>query len=175
MKHAFIFGTTIFLSTQRTLTVSDGDNSTEFLRVLSFYNEKKNHENLALNIDANILTMDGRALNIAGNSVADRTDIRLEISKFRIKVYQTGHPEPVLDVYQLDEHEYPGLSSHILNEIHAQLPDKVLTIKGNFKVGNTHFLIENEKMFVDNNGYANGVVNAHHGIILSAAYQDLMR
>ena len=83
--------------------------------------------------------------------------------------FQPGHAEPVLDVYQFDPHEYGGLSSHVLNEIHAQHPDHVLTIKGNFFVGGAHFLIENEKMFIDNNGYANGVVNAHNGIILSAA------
>jgi hypothetical protein len=172
MKHAFIFGTTIFLSTQRTLTVNDDDKNTEFLRILSFYNERKNNESLVLNIDANISTMDGRPLSIVSNTVADRPDIRLVITKSRIKVYQTGHEEPVIDVYQFDEHEYAGLSSHILNEIHSQRPDRVLTIKGNFKVGDTHFLIENEKMFVDTNGYANGVVNAHHGIILSPANHD---
>ncbi|AYL94903.1 hypothetical protein [Mucilaginibacter celer] len=65
------------------------------------------------------------------------------------------------------------MSSHVLNEIHAQHPDHVLTIKGNFRVDGAHFVIENEKMFIDQNGYANGVVNAHHGVVLSAADIDL--
>lgn len=172
MKHAFIFGTTIFLSEQRTLTVNDGNNSTEFLRILTYYNEQKGNENQPLRIAARIATTDGKALNITDNVVADRADIRVDLSNYRIKIYQTGHEQPVLDVYQMDKHEFHGLSSHILNEIHAQEPDRVITIKGNFNVGEVHFFIENEKMFVDNNGYANGVVNAHHGVILSPVDHD---
>jgi hypothetical protein len=172
MKHAFIFGTTIFLSEQNTLTLNDGDRNTEFLRILSFNNSQS--ENTSLCINAAISTLDGGILHVTNNVIEGRMDVRAETSSNRIKVYQNGHEEPVLDVYQLDEHEFHGLSSHILNEIHVQHPDKVLTIKGNFKVDNTHFMIENEKMFVDNNGFANGVVNAHNGVILSAVDHDFL-
>ncbi len=170
MKHAFIFGTTIFLCEQNTLTLNEGDTNAEFLRVLSFNNDQ--HADKSLCINATISTLDGGILHVRGNAVEGRTDVRAEVHNNRVKIFQNGHEEPVLDVYQLNPHEYPGLSSHILNEIHAQHPDVVLTIKGNFKVGGTHLFIENEKMFVDNNGYANGVVNAHNGIILSAVDHD---
>jgi hypothetical protein len=170
MKHAFIFGTSIFLSEQNTLSVSDGEIKAEFLRILSFNNDKNADKTLCIN--ATISTLDGGIVHVSANGVEGRTDIRTEITANRVKIYQTGHAEPVLDVYQLDPHEFHGLSSHILNEIHVQHPDRVLTIKGNFKVGPTHFMIENEKMFIDNNGFANGVINAHHGIILSAVDHD---
>jgi len=166
MKHAFIFGTTIFLCEQNTLTHSDGLSNIEFLRILSFYNEQKGK---VLTIEANINAPNGETIRISANANENGADIRLDVTEGRIKVFQPGHAEPLLDVYQFDPHEYSGLSSHVLNEIHAQHPDHVLTIKGNFFVGGAHFLIENEKMFIDNNGYANGVVNAHNGIILSAA------
>ncbi len=171
MKHAFIFGTTIFLSELNTLTLNDGDYNTEFLRILSFNNQ---NENTPLSINATISTLDRAIVQITNNAIEGRADMRAQITGNRIKIFQNGHEEPVLDVYQLDEHEFHGLSSHILNEIHAQHPDKVLTIKGNFKVGSTHFMIENEKMFVDNNGFANGVVNAHNGVILSAVDHDFL-
>lgn len=170
MKHAFIFGTTIFLSEQNTLTLNDGDTNAEFLRILSFNNQQSADKTLCIN--ATVSTLDGGIVHVLANNVEGRADVRAEVTESRIKIYQTGHEEPLIDVYQLDPHEFHGLSSHILNEIHAQEPDKVLTIKGNFKVGAVHFLIENEKMFIDNNGYANGVVNAHHGIILSAVDHD---
>jgi hypothetical protein len=168
MKHAFIFGTSIFLSSQRTLTFADGDKSLEFLSILSFYNHQKGTEDHVLSIDAKITSASGDVIRIAANHLQEGVGVHLETTNSRIKVFQSGHEEPVLDVYQLDTHEFAGLSSHITKEIEAQHPDAVLTIKGNFKVGDAHFLIENEKMFIDNNGYANGVVNAHHGIVLSA-------
>ncbi|WP_183558754.1 hypothetical protein [Mucilaginibacter sp. SP1R1] len=173
MKHAFIFGTSIFLSTQNTLTFVNGDNSTEFLKVLSFYKHQKGFEDQALVIDAIISSLTDDPIRISNNQLQAGPAFRLETTANRLKVYQAGHAEPVLDVYQLEEHEYAGLSSHITNEIEAQHPDAVLTIKGNFHVQGAHFLIENEKMFIDKNGFANGVANAHHGVQLSAVYQDL--
>ncbi|MFC0514180.1 hypothetical protein ACFFGT_08220 [Mucilaginibacter angelicae] len=166
MKHAFIFGTTIFLSERNTLTYSDGLSNIEFLRVLSFYDDQKGK---VLTIDASINTQSGEPIRISANTNENSANVRLDVTSGRIKVFDPAHAEPVLDVYQFDPHEYPGLSSHVLNEIHAQHPDHVLTIKGNFFVGGAHFLIENEKMFIDSNGYANGVENAHNGVILSAA------
>ncbi|WP_184543036.1 hypothetical protein [Mucilaginibacter sp. FT3.2] len=170
MKHAFIFGTTIFLSEQNTLTLNNGDTNAEFLRILSFNNHQSANKSLCIN--ASVSTLDGSIVHVNANNIEGRMDVRAEVTANRVKIYQAGHEEPLLDVYQLDPHEFHGLSSHILNEINVQHPDKVLTIKGNFKVSGVHFLIENEKMFIDNNGYANGVVNAHHGIILSAVDHD---
>ncbi|MDN5285805.1 MAG: hypothetical protein JWR38_2079 [Mucilaginibacter sp.] len=173
MKHAFIFGTTIFLSEQRTLTFVDGENSTEFLKVLSFYHHQQGTEDHVLSIDASITSASGDVIRINNNQLDAGPSFSLETSSNRLKVFQSGHAEPVLDVYQLDPHEYPHLSSFITKEIEAQHPDAVLTIKGNFHVGSTHFLIENEKMFIDSNGFANGVINAHHGIQLSVADRDI--
>ncbi|SDD68332.1 hypothetical protein SAMN05216464_102270 [Mucilaginibacter pineti] len=167
MKHAFIFGTTIFLSEYPSLTFSDGANSNRFLRILSF-NHQKRHQDDILSIDASITSVTGEAVTITGNRLDGGNGFKLDVADNRVKLYQNGHEEPVLDVYELNEYEHAGLSSHITNEIEAQQPDVVLTIKGNFKVNGAHFLIENEKMFVGDNAYANGVVNAHHGVILSA-------
>lgn len=170
MKHAFIFGTTIFLSENNTLTYSDGLTHIEFLKVLSFHDESKNR---VLTIDAHITSKAGNEIKISANNNINGANIITDVSAGRIKVFEPDNDEPVLDIYQLNPHEYHGLSSHILNEIHAQHPDHVVSVKGNFTVNGAHFLIENEKMFIDQNGYANGVVNAHHGVILSAADIDL--
>ncbi|AYL94904.1 hypothetical protein [Mucilaginibacter celer] len=59
MKHAFMFGTTIFLSEQNTLTYSDGLSNIEFLRVLSFYDDSKGR---VLTIDANITSPAGNVI-----------------------------------------------------------------------------------------------------------------
>ncbi|MDN3548471.1 hypothetical protein [Mucilaginibacter aquaedulcis] len=168
MKHAFIFGTSIFLSNRNTLTVNDGEKNTEFLRVLSFYNHQKGSTDHLLTIDANITDLSGGVIRISNNQLEEGpANVHIETEPNRVWVFQKGNHEPLLDVYQLNEHEFHGLSSHILNEIEAQHPDAVVHIKGNFKASGVHFLIENEKMFVNNNGFANGVENAHDGIILT--------
>lgn len=168
MKHAFIFGTSIFLSNQNTLTYVNGDKSIEFLKVLSFYHYQKGMPDRVLSIDANIISPSGEVIRVSGNRLEEGpSTVHVETDANRVWVYQSGHHEPVLDVYQLDTHEYAGLSSHISNEIGVQHPDAVVTIKGNFMVDDAHFLIENEKMFINNNGFANGVENAHYGIMLS--------
>ena len=169
MKHAFIFGTSIFLSRQNTLTYTNGDKNTEFLKVLSFYNHQRGSEDRSLVIDANITSLTGEVIKISGNRLeSGPSTVHVETDANRVWVFQSGHHEPVLDVYQLNEHEFHGLGSHIVNEIGVQHPDAVLTIKGNFKVDGAHFMIENEKMFINHNGFANGVENAHEGILLSA-------
>lgn len=173
MKHAFIFGTSIYLSEQNTLTYTDGNTGFEFLKVLSFY-QHHGAQDKALVIDANINTIDDHhAVKITGNRVEQGNDVRLEVTENRVRAYHAGHAQPILDVYQLAEHEYHGLSSHILNEIHSQHPDHVITVKGNFRVAGAHIEIENEKMFIDADAIANGVFNEHDGITLSSSAEKV--
>lgn len=169
MKHAFILGTSVYLTERNTLSYADNDAKFEFLKILSFYRPEANN---VMTIDAQIETIDDHhTVKVAANTVQEGNDIRLDISPNRVKVYHAGHVQPILDVYQLAEHEYHGLSSHILNEIHSQHPDHVLTIKGNFKIAGAHIEIENEKIFIDTDSIANGVNNAPEGIVLSSSLE----
>lgn len=164
-KHAFIFGTNIFLSNHRTFSYHDGDTNVLFLTIHNFYDQSSHGQ---LNIDADINTVDDHhPVKVVGNRVEAGNDVRVQAEPNRVRLYHAGHPEPILDVYQFDPHEYAGLSSHITNEIHSQQPDPVFTIKGNFKVAGAHIMIENEKMFIDHDNFANGVTNAHEGVVLT--------
>lgn len=167
MKHAFIFGTNIFLSNHRTFSYNDGNTITTFLTIRSFYNPQNTAPDHELVIDADINTVDDHhPVRVTGNMVQQGGDVKVVSEPNRVRLYHTGHAEPILDVYQFDPHEYAGLSSHITNEIHSQHPDPVFTIKGNFKVAGAHIYIENEKMLIDHDSFANGVENAHDGVVL---------
>jgi hypothetical protein len=168
MKHAFIFGTSIYLSDHNTISYNNGDISTVFLTIRSFYQSKNRAVDNQLIIDADITTInDHHAVRVTGNMVQQGAeDIRADVEPNRIRLYHANYEEPVLDVYQLDPHEYHGLSSHILNEIHSQHPDPVFTIKGNFSVSGSHIHIDNEKMHIDHDSFANAVENAHEGVML---------
>jgi hypothetical protein len=167
MKHAFIFGTSIYLSNHRTVSYNDGQTNTVFLTIRSFYNPQNHAPDHELLIDADINTVDDHhPVRVTGNMVQQGADIKVISEPNRIRLYHANHEEPILDVYQLDPHEYHGLSSHITNEIHSQHPDPVFTIKGNFTVAGSHIYIENEKMLIDHDSFANGVENAHNGVTL---------
>ncbi|MES2274786.1 MAG: hypothetical protein V4592_02105 [Bacteroidota bacterium] len=167
MKHAFIFGTSIYLSNHRTISYNDGHTSTVFLTIRNFYNPQNNAPDHELVIDADINTVDDHhQVKVTSNMVQQGSDVSAVTEPNRVKLYHTGHAEPILDVYQLDPHEYHGLSSHILNEINSQHPGPVFIIKGNFTVSGAHIYIENEKMLVDHDTFANGVENAHDGVVL---------
>ena len=166
MKHAFIFGTSIYLTTHSTLSFSDGDVNITFATIRSYYNQQSNPStNLVIDADFNT-SGDHHPVRVTNNMVQQGADVSVIAEPNRVRVYHAGHEQPILDIYQLDKHEYEGLGSYILNEINVQHPDPVLTVKGNFVVGGTHINIENEKMFIDNESYANGVENAHNGVIL---------
>lgn len=169
MKHAFIFGTSIYLSNHRTISFNNGANSVVFLTIHHFY-DPHNPAGGSLTIDAGVDTVDDHhQVKVVQNGVEQASDVRVLAEPNRVRLYHASHAEPLLDVYQLDPHEYHGLSSHILNEIHSQHPDPVLTIKGNFKILGAHVMIEGEKMYIDHDSFANGVENAHDGVELSSS------
>lgn len=167
MKHAFIFGTNVFLSNHRTVSYNDGDTSIVFLTIRSFYQKQNHAADHELMIDADINTVDDHhPVRITGNMVQEGMDVHTVTEPNRVRLYHAGHAEPMLDIYQLDPHEYAGLSSHITNEIHSQHPNPVFTIKGNFKVSGSHIYIENERMNIDHDSFANGVENFPDGVTL---------
>ncbi len=169
MKHAFIFATNIYISNHKTVSYNGGGPTVTFLTVHTFYNQGNNKANV-LTVDAEIYTIDDHhPVKIVNNVISEGADVQATIEPNRIRIYHRSNAEPILDIYQLQTQEYEGLSSHILNEINAQLPDHVVSIKGNFKVAGAHIYIENEKMQIENDTYANGVENAHNGVILSSS------
>jgi len=167
-KHAFILGTNIYLSNHRTISYNNGNSSAVFLTIRNFYNPQNNAPDHELIIDADINTLgDHHPVRVTGNMVQQgAADVHAVVEPNRVRLYHAGHEEPILDVYQLDPHEYHGLGSYILNEIHSQHPDPIFTIHGNFNVAGSHIYIENERLHVDHDTFANGVENAHDGVVL---------
>lgn len=64
-------------------------------------------------------------------------------------LFKVGTELPVLDVFQINPHEFHGFGLHIKNEISAQEPDAVLSIKGHFLVASGDIWIDNERLGVN--------------------------
>ncbi|QJD97065.1 hypothetical protein HH214_14905 [Mucilaginibacter robiniae] len=167
MKYAFVFGTNVYLSDTRTVSYANTETRIEFLKVLSSYHHRDSKDDHTLAIDATISSSNDEGIRIENNRLQANSNLTLEALPYRVRVFHTGHAEPILDVYQLPEDQYDALDSHITNEIEVLQPEAVFTIKGDFKVDGHRILIDNEKLFVDGDSYATGKTNAHQGVMLT--------
>lgn len=172
MVHAFILGTNIFISAQNTMSYASDGLKHEFLKILSFYRESLDGEDQLLTIDAKFNLTDGEPVEVRGNQLKKGSNVRVEADWKRVRVYREGYDVPVLDVFQLDEATYHGFGSHIANELSVRNPDFALTIKGDMLVEGAPIWIGDEALHVNNEIFATGVVNAHHGVILSSDGRD---
>ena len=167
MKYAFIFGTSIYISSERFISYADAETKTSFLKIVSFYAHYNNAEDSVLSIDADISSSDSNKVVLNANKPYTESDLKIIADQKRVQIFKAGHEDAVLDVMQLDKHEFNALSSHMANEIEAQHIDVVFKIKGDFSVNNHRIVIDGETLYVNGDSFANGVVNAHEGVILT--------
>ncbi|CAM3911222.1 hypothetical protein MUGA111182_16735 [Mucilaginibacter galii] len=166
MKYAFVFGTSIYISPERTVSYADAETKIPFLKILSFYASHNNAANSILSIDADVAASNDERIVVTSNEPSAGSAIKVVADDKRVQIFRTGQEHPVLDVLQLDEHEFSALSSHIFNEIEAQQVSVVFKIKGDFSVGGHRIVIDGESLYVNGDSFANGVVNAHDGVNL---------
>lgn len=165
MKYAFILGTSVFLTEHPTVSYADASQRIEFLKILSPYHHDNPTEHL-LAVDAQVYTADNEVIGITNNQPQAGTNIMIKSDDNRVGFYRDANHHPVLEVHRMAEDDIAGLSSHIVNEIAAQNPIAVFNIKGSFSVGGHHIDIENEKYYIDEDDYANGVTSSHEGAVL---------
>jgi hypothetical protein len=168
MIHAFIFGTNIFISSQNTVSYANNFQKDEFLQIISFFQDCDESKKSDLIINASFSLTSGESVVIKNNQIVTGDSVVMAVEPKRVSVHQIGNGEPALDVFQLDESTYHGFGTHIVNELSARSPDATITIKANLIVAGASIWNDNEKLHVNEEIYATGVVNAHHGVILSS-------
>ncbi len=155
MKYAFIMGSNSFIVPSNTLVYQNNDKAVNFLRIISFNHYMPvGYGQSALEVDLDIT--DG-----TGNSIKFKTNHPQSIGNFQV----TEQPDrllitrpdgsAIIDVHQLDEDTAMGLEHNIIAEIEALAPEATIRVRGNFKVDDLHIEIDNEKLFVNGNAYAN--------------------
>ena len=155
MKYAFILGSNSFIVPGNTLVYTDHGQSINFLRINSIYRDNPAGQgSTMLNVDLDIKDTDGSVIKIEGNrpSQTGKTDVagysdRLHITR--------ADGTTVIDVHQMDNKTAMRLEHNIIAELEALSPNAVIRIRGNFMVNDLHLEIDNEKLFVNGNSYAN--------------------
>ncbi|OKS87622.1 hypothetical protein [Mucilaginibacter polytrichastri] len=162
MKYTFLFGSNAFIVDQPVITYLQDGEPIELIRIKSIYAPSTNPaEQKVLVVDTHITDTLGHTITLADNDY-EHSDYKVKRTNNQIHVTNsTDHT--VLDVLQLDTATAGHLSSHIINELHNVGETHVLRIRGDFMIGEHHITVDNEKLYIDDDIYAESVHVGHNG------------
>ena len=153
MKYAFIMGSNSFIVPGNTLVYTD--HNINFLRINSVYRDRPEGQNpTVLDVDLDIKDTDGTVIMINKNEPSQTGKADVSVHKARLHITRADGTT-IIDVLQMDEDSAMRLEHNIIAELEALAPDVVIRVRGNFIVDDLHLEIDNEKLFVNGNSYAN--------------------
>jgi hypothetical protein len=151
MKYAFIIGTNAYIVPQGVISYADGANTKEILRVRSIYHDTE--EGSFLSIDADIKDNDGHDVKVSSNNAANAGLFTIKTERDSVKLFKNDG-SLIINVHQLDDEAAMGLEHNITAELEVNTPVVVIRINGDFMAEGLHILGENEKLFINDDGYA---------------------
>lgn len=151
MKYAFIIGSSAFIVPSGIICYADANHTKEILKIRSIYHD--NVPGSALVIDADIKDMDGNSIVINDNIVEVNSVFSVKSSRNSIDVLKPDG-STVLHVHQMDDESAMKLEHYIVAELEVHAPVAVIRVSGHFEAEGLHITAENEKLFINDNGYA---------------------
>jgi hypothetical protein len=166
MKYAFILGSNAFITSHGIISYTDNGETKEFLRINDTIKNKSGVAGKALSVNIDIKDLNGNAVKLSNDGAA-ATNVHL-VANDRIKITNPDGTT-VIEVHELGKDAVRGLSHHITSELDTEGTVAVIRLFGHFVVGNNHISIDNEKLFIDGNSYAESVHVEHHngGIVFT--------
>ena len=159
MKYAFIMGSNSYIVPGNTLVFTDhNQQNINFLRITSVYHDRSIGQGpTALSVDLDIKDFDGSAIKIEENQPVNAAGFKITEQRDRFLVTRPDGTA-VIDVHQLDDKSAMQLEHNIIAELEVHAPVAVIRIRGNFMVNDLHIEIDNEKLFLNRNAYANSTL-----------------
>lgn len=152
MKYAFILGSNSFITPQGAVTFSDGQGTRTFLSIRSIYHDTAAGSRLSVDLD--IKDIPDRELKLTDNMPDNGAAFSITAQRDRVLV--TKHNgDTIIDIHQLDDASALSLEHNIMAELEVHAPIAVIRIRGDFMLGGMHIEIDNEKLFINGNSYAN--------------------
>lgn len=162
MKYAFILGSNAYIASHGVIAFFEDAQEKEFLRIQSTFKSVK-AGNTELSIDLHIKNLEGYNIDLLGNKTLNSA--RMDESPERVRIFNEDGAT-MIDVHQLEKHDYMALSHHIAAELERYDPIVVFRLFGHFMVGNHRISIDNEKLFIDNESFAESVLIGQGGVQL---------
>ena len=150
MKYAFIFGTSAFIVPHGVINYADEDNTSEILRINSIWHDTD--PSSFFSIDLDIRDSKGNGVIISANkALGDGVKVIEERKSVKV-LGQDG--SIIIKVQQLDDETAMSLEHNITAEFEVNMPLAVIRIFGDFTTHGLHIMAENEKLFINDIGYA---------------------
>jgi len=150
MKYAFILGTCAYIVPHGVINFADHETTSEILRIKSIYHD--NEPNSFLSIDLDIKDNHGNGIILSDNKALG-TGVRVMEERNCIKVLDTDG-SIIIKVQQLDDKAALSLELNIVSELEINAPIAAIRIFGDFMTHDLHVMAENEKLFINDDGYA---------------------
>jgi hypothetical protein len=158
MKYAYIIGSSAFVAPSKVISYTDHGKEKEFLKVNSIYHDQSTSApETFLSCDFNIDDGDGNPVTVIANKLAAGGAYTVKTQRDSVQVLnQSG--KTVIHIHQLDDETAMSLEHNITAELEVNMPIAVIRISGEFMLGSLLIRAENEKLFINDNGYANSVL-----------------
>jgi hypothetical protein len=156
MKYAFILGTNAFVVPKGVISYSGNNSSKDFLKINSIYSDKE-HDSF-LSVDLDITDNTGKKIRLIDNNVEEKSNLWVIKERGGIKILNEDGVSTIIHIQQLDYDSAMSLEHNIVAELEVNLPIAVIRIYGDFKVEGLNISAENEKLFINDNGYGNSVL-----------------
>jgi hypothetical protein len=158
MKYAYIIGSNAFVVPSKVVSYTDQAEEKEFLRINSVYHDQSPPApKTFLDCDLNIKDTDGTPVTLVSNKIVTGAPYNIETAKDSIHILRSNGTT-LIHIQQLDDESAMGLEHNIVAELEVNMPVAAIRIFGEFHLGDLHILAENEKLYINRNGYGNSVL-----------------
>ena len=141
--------------------------SGEFLRINAIYHDlPATAEPAFLDIDLNIKDTDGKQVTVTANKPVTGAPYTVVKDRDSIQVLRLDG-SLIIEIHQLDEESALALEHNIVAELEVNAPVAVIRITGEFWVDSIHVRAENEKLFINDNGYATSAMTGHNQLVFT--------
>jgi hypothetical protein len=150
MKYAFILGTSAYIVPRGVISFADEDKAYEILKINSIYHDTE--PTSFLSIDVDIKDNHGNGVILSANK-AIGDGVRVYEERNSVKV-TSADGTLIIHVHQLDDETAMSLEHNITAELEVNSPIAVIRVTGDFMAHDLHIIAENEKLYINDNGYA---------------------
>ncbi|WP_299584952.1 hypothetical protein [Mucilaginibacter sp.] len=169
MKYAFVIGSSAFIVPGKTISSGTQGNWKYFLRINAIYHDTSAPaENTYLDVDLDIKDTDGTPVTILSNKPITGAPYTIKTDRDSVKVLRLDGT-PIIHVHQLDDESAMSLEHNISAELDVQAPVVVIRVTGESFVDRLHIRAENEKLLINDNGYASSAMVGHSDLKFTEA------
>lgn len=162
MKYAFVIGSSAFIVPSRVVSYADSEGDHEFLRINSIHSDQS-----SLDVDIHIKDLNRAEVSLLSNKQVTEPPYLVTVENNSVKVIKNDG-NTLIHIHQLDTDAAMGLEHNIVAELGVNDPVTVIRITGEFFTGNLHIWAENEKLHINNIGYATAAMTGHNQLVFSS-------